>query len=227
MLFVPDISTKKYAMLLDNSVGVSIPTTILLGNDEAVAQPTSGLFVMRYRRAKTPGATYFFTVVAFRRRKILCEPENRELLRTAFRIMKSRHPFIIDAIVLLPEHLHCIWTLPPDDSDYSMRWNGIKGHFSGNCLDKYKTPPSAAQQRKRAQTIWQPRFWEHQIRDERDYEKHCDYIHWNPVKHGLVSRVSDWPHSSFHRFAQFGIYPLDWMSSPESSVDISDDSYGE
>jgi putative transposase len=182
---------------------------------------------MRYRRAKTPGATYFFTVVTFRRRKILCEPENLELLRTAFRMTKSRHPFTIDAFVLLPEHLHCIWTLPPGDMDYSMRWNAIKGHLSRYSLDKYKTPPSAAQQRKRAQTVWQPRFWEHQIRDERDYEKHCDYIHWNPVKHGLVSRVCDWPYSSFHRFVQIGIYPLDWTGTLEGCVAFSDDGYGE
>ena len=118
--------------------------------------------------------------------------------------MNSHHPFTIDAFVLLPEHLHCIWTLPPGDADYSMRWNAIKGHLSRNCLDKYKVPPSAAQKRKRAQTVWQPRFWEHQIRDDRDYEKHCDYIHWNPVKHGLVTRVCDWPYSSFHRFVRHG-----------------------
>ena len=182
---------------------------------------------MQYRRAKTPGATYFFTVVTFRRRKILCEPENRELLRTAFRIIKSRHPFTIDAFVLLPEHLHCIWTLPSDDSDYSMRWNGIKGHFSHNCPDKYKTSPSAAQQHKRAQTIWQPRFWEHQIRDERDFENHCDYIHWNPVKHGLVSRVYDWPYSSLHRFVRLGIYPPDWTGTKGGIIDFSNDDYGE
>jgi putative transposase len=156
---------------------------------------------MQYRRAKTPRATYFFTVVTFRRRKILCEPENRALLHTtAINLTKTRHPFIINAFVLLPDHLHCIWTLPPDDFDYSTRWNTIKGYFSRYCLDKYKTQPSAAQNCKRAQTVWQPRFWEHQIRDERDYENHCDYIHWNPVKHGLVSRVGDWSYSIFHRF---------------------------
>ena len=116
---------------------------------------------MHYRRAKTPGATYFFTVLIFRRRKILCEPENRELLRTAIRLTKMCHPFNIDAFVLLPEHLHCIWTLPPGDKDYSMRWNVIKGHFSRYCLDKYKTRLSAAQKRKRAQTVWQPRFLRH------------------------------------------------------------------
>lgn len=174
---------------------------------------------MRYRRAKTPGATYFFTVVTFRRRKILCETDNRDLLRAAFTKIKSLHPFTIDALVLLPDHLHCIWTLPPGDWDYSMRWNGIKGHVSKHCSDIYKTRRSASQELKRAQTFWQPRFWEHQIRDEWDYEKHCDYIHWNPVKHGLVARVRDWPHSSFHRFVRLGIYSPDWAANPESFAD--------
>jgi putative transposase len=170
---------------------------------------------MQYRRAKTPGATYFFTVVTFRRRKILCEPDNVELLRTAFKRMKTRHPFTIDAMVLLPEHLHCIWTLPPGDKAYSMRWNGIKGYFTRHCSDRLKTARTASQQLKRAQTIWQPRFWKHQIRDERDYENHCNYIHWNPVKHGWVARVRDWPHSSFHRYVRLGIYALDWAARPE------------
>jgi len=111
---------------LGKLIDISLLTAVMLGNDKAVAQPTFGLSDMRYRRTKTPGATYFFTVVTFRRRKILCEQENRELLRTAFRMMNSHHPFTIDAFVLLPEHLHCIWTLPPGDADYSMRWNGIK-----------------------------------------------------------------------------------------------------
>ena len=105
-----------------------------------------------------------------------------------------------------------------------MRWNGIKGYFSRHCPDNYKTVPSASQKRKRAQTIWQPRFWEHQIRDERDYEKHCDYVHWNPVKHGLVAHVCDWPHSSFHRFVRLGIYSPDWAGIPES---FADEEYGE
>jgi len=179
---------------------------------------------MQYRRAKTPGATFFFTVATFRRRKILCEPDNVNLLRTAFKLMKTRHPFTIDAFVLLPEHLHCIWTLPPGDNKYSMRWNGIKGHLTRHCADAYKTPRSASQQRKRAQTIWQPRFWEHQIRNERDYEKHCDYIHWNPVKHGLVARVRDWPHSSFHRFVRLGIYSPDWAGV---AAGFADEDFGE
>jgi hypothetical protein len=126
-------------MVSDKPNGNACSDTGMLGKRYANAQPTFilhiilnviGIFNMQYRRAKTPGATYFFTVVTFRRRKILCEPESRELLRTAFRLTKMRHPFNIDAFVLLPEHLHCIWTLPPSDKDYSMRWNAIKGHFS-------------------------------------------------------------------------------------------------
>jgi len=165
---------------------------------------------MQYRRLKTPGATYFFTVVTYRRRKILCEPDNLALLRTAFERIKSRRPFTLDALVLLPDHLHCIWTLPPDDADYSTRWNGIKGYFARRCHARYKTTPSAAQKHKRSQTVWQSRFWEHQIRDDRDFENHCDYLHWNPVKHGWVERVIDWPHSTFHRFVRLGLYPPDW-----------------
>ena len=143
---------------------------------------------MQYRRLKTPGGTYFFTVVTFARRKILCEPENIELLKTAIRLTQAQGPFVIDAFVLLPDHLHTIWTLPLDDTDYSMRWNTIKGYFSKHCLHTYKSTTNTSQKNKRAQTVWQARFWEHQIRDELDYEKHCDYLHWNPVKHGLVER---------------------------------------
>jgi putative transposase len=179
---------------------------------------------MRYRRAQTPGGSYFFTVVTYQRRKFLCEPDNVELLRAAFRAVKSDHPFTIDAFVLLPEHLHCIWTLPQDDKDYPIRWNAIKNYFTRRCPGHYKSPPSTAQKRKRAQTVWQPRYWEHQIRDDRDFEKHCDYIHWNPVKHGLVFHPSHWPHSSFHRFVNLGIYLPDWTGYP---VDVEDNGYGE
>lgn len=178
---------------------------------------------MRYRRAKTPGGSYFFTVVTFRRRKFLCEPDNVELLRTAFRTVKSAHPFTIDAFVLLPDHLHCLWTLPPGDKNYPMRWNLVKKYFTDHCPDQYKPPRSTSQIRKRSQTVWQPRYWEHQIRDDHDFEKHCDYIHWNPVKHGLVSRVVDWPYSSFHRFVRCGIYPENWAAIPNDG----DGGYGE
>jgi len=179
---------------------------------------------LRYRRSQTPGGSYFFTVVTYRRRKFLCEPDNVELLRTAFRTVKSIHPFTIDAFVLLPEHLHCIWTLPADDKNYSMRWNAIKNYFTRHCSDRYRLPASPSQKRKRAQTIWQPRYWEHQIRDDLDFEKHCDYVHWNPVKHGLVASPKDWPYSSFHRFVNLGIYPPNWGGYAGC---VEDDGYGE
>jgi putative transposase len=179
---------------------------------------------MRYRRAQIPGGTYFFTVVTFRRRKFLCEPDNVELLRTAFRTVKSAHPFTIDAFVLLPEHLHCLWTLPPGDKNYPIRWNAIKNYFTRHCPAGYKSPQTLSQRRKRAQTVWQPRYWEHQIRDDLDFEKHCDYIHWNPVKHGLTSHPFDWPYSSFHNFVRRGIYPSEWTMITEA---VKGDVYGE
>ncbi|MBZ4193519.1 MAG: transposase [Candidatus Contendobacter sp.] len=171
---------------------------------------------MRYRRSTTPGATYFFTVVTYRRREILCEPDTVALLRDAFATVKQRYPFRIDAVVILPNHLHCLWTLPPDDADYSTRWMRIKSHFTRRCAPSLKTARSPALQHKREQTIWQHRYWEHQIRDERDFECHCDYIHYNPVKHSHVARVADWPHSSFHRFVKNGVYPPDWAGDPEA-----------
>ncbi|MDS4040582.1 MAG: transposase [Candidatus Competibacter sp.] len=165
---------------------------------------------MRYRRSTTPGATYFFTVVTYRQRAMLCEPDTVALLREAFATVKQRHPFRIDAVVILPDHLHCLWTLPPDDADYSTRWMLIKSHFTRRCAASLKTARSPALRHKREQTIWQHRYWEHQIRDERDFERHCDYLHYNPVNHGLVTRVADWPYSSFHRLANAGLYLADW-----------------
>jgi len=105
-----------------------------------------------------------------------------------------------------------------------MRWNAIKNYFTRRCQDRYKSAPTSSQKRKRAQTIWQPRYWEHQIRDDQDFEKHCDYIHWNPVKHGLVTHSSRWPYSSFQRFVNLGIYAPDWTGA---SAGIEDDGYGE
>jgi putative transposase len=159
---------------------------------------------------QSPGGTYFFTVVTFRRRAFLCEPDALGLLRTALETVRIKRPFTIEAMVVLPAHLHCIWTLPPDDSDYPTRWNGIKKYFTDHCPAAYKPPPSAAQRRKRAQSVWQPRYWEHHIRDADDFARHCDYIHWNPVKHRLVAQPEAWPYSSFHRFVRLGLYPPNW-----------------
>ena len=170
---------------------------------------------MRYRRARAKGATYFFTVVTYGRKQILCHGENVVLLRQVFRHVIDRHPFVIDAFVLLPEHLHCIWTLPQGDSDFSTRWRLIKGEFSRKCQNKYKSRTTVSRSIKKEQTIWQRRFWEHLMRNETDYAKHVDYIHYNPVKHGIVKAPKDWEYSSFHRAVRRGLYHPDWGAGGE------------
>ena len=169
-----------------------------------------------YRRARTQGATYFFTVNCAERRGNQLLIEHIDLLRQAFRKVKSDHPFQIDAMVVLPDHLHCIWTLPPGDADYKTRWALIKAGFSRAIPAGERRSESRLKRGERG--IWQRRFWEHQIRDELDYQQHVDYIHWNPVKHGLVKRVKDWPHSSFHAYVRRGIVPLDWADGPDEVV---------
>jgi putative transposase len=169
-----------------------------------------GLLIMQYRRAKTPGGTFFFTVVTYRRRKFLCVPENIILLRQAFREVMSEHPFKIDAAVVLPDHLHCLWTLPHQDEDFSTRWRLIKSHFTRHCEKMYQGVVSASRQHKQERAVWQRRFWEHQIRDETDFIHHVEYIHYNPVKHGLVNAPIEWEYSSFHKYVKRGQYPADW-----------------
>lgn len=139
------------------------------------------------------------------------------LLRTAFRMVKTNHPFTINATVILPEHLHCVWTLPPGDSDYATRWSLIKTSFSRALPNTERE--SESRKRRRERGIWQRRFWEHIIRDEEDYRRHVETIHWNPVKHGWVKRVVDWPHSSFHSFVRRGVYSIDW--GYESGFDLN------
>lgn len=165
---------------------------------------------MHYRRTKTPGATYFFTVVTHQRQHIFREAQTIALLRTAFRTVKAKHPFTIDAIVVLPDHLHCLWTLPEEDANFSTRWRLIKSEFSRHCPDPYKRQCSKSRQSKGEQAVWQRRFWEHRIQDESDLIQHVDYIHYNPVKHGLVEAPKDWAYSSFHRFVREGVYAEDW-----------------
>ena len=120
--------------------------------------------------------------------------------------------FTIDAIVILPDHLHCIWTLPPGDSEFSSRWHEIKARFSARVTRGELL--SARRRRKGERGIWQRRFWEHVVRDERDFERCADYIHWNPVEHGHARRPLDWPHSSLHRYVERGVYERDWAASP-------------
>jgi len=172
-----------------------------------------------YRRAKTKGGTYFFTVVSYRRQKILCHENVRQALREGIREVQKTHPFIIDGWVLLPDHLHCIWTLPPDDADFGIRWAMIKRFVTKQCNWLRRSDLMTASKRKRKEsTLWQRRFWEHQIRDELDYEKHMDYIHYNPVKHGFTTAVKDWPYSTFHRYVKEGIYDENWAEDAILSI---------
>jgi len=161
----------------------------------------------RYLRAFVPGGTFFFTVALLERRRGLLV-EQVDLLRQCFSDAKAARPFHIDAIVVLPDHLHCIWTLPEGDADFSARWHAIKADFSRGIAPGERL--SERRRMKGERGIWQRRFWEHTIRDERDFERHVDYIHYNPVKHGHSQRAADWPLSSFHRYVERGIYAADW-----------------
>ena len=122
----------------------------------------------------------------------------------------KQHPFKIDAFVLLPEHLHCIWTLPQDDDNFSTRWRLVKSYFSRHCESRYQDGVSVSRKKRKGQLIWQNRFWEHVIRDDDDFARHVDYIHYNPVKHGLVRSPKDWEYSSFKRYVQAGMYDELW-----------------
>ncbi|MGD8642505.1 MAG: transposase [Gammaproteobacteria bacterium] len=173
-----------------------------------------------YRRVKIEGATYFFTVNCTVRDGNTLLVDNIDLLRRVFRKVKTDHPFSIDAVVVLPDHLHCIWTLPPGDADYKTRWALIKAGFSRKLPAQERRSESRIKRGERG--IWQRRYWEHLLRDEHDFQRHVDYIHWNPVKHGWVDRVCDWPHSSFHDYVKQGIYPEDWASAPIENMKVGE-----
>ncbi|HAI13918.1 MAG TPA: transposase [Phycisphaerales bacterium] len=159
-----------------------------------------------YRRWRQSGGSYFFTLaLADRSQSLLLD--HIALLRDAFATVQQRYPFRMDATVILPEHLHCIWTLPVSDIDYSTRWRQIKSMFSRGIKANESRSPSRI--RKKERGIWQRRFWEHMLRDENDMNQHIDYIHFNPVKHGYVNRPVDWQHSSLHRFIENGILTPD------------------
>ena len=172
-----------------------------------------------YRRHRVAGGSYFFTVNLHDRRSDLLVAEI-EALRCAVRAARARHPFVIDAWVVLPDHMHRPWTLPPDDVDFPVRRRTIKALFSRS------VPPAddrrASLLRKREAGVWQRRYWEHAIRDERDYALHMDYIHFNPVKHGLAARPSDWPYSSFARCVARGLYPVDWAAEGPGLADAGE-----
>ena len=161
----------------------------------------------QYRRNFVPGGSFFFTVNLADRRLCLLT-EHIDLLRAAFRYVLARHPFTVDAMVVMPEHLHAVWTMPVEDADYSTRWRLIKSHFSRALPATEWRSSSRVDKGERG--IWQRRYWEHTLRDEADYQRHVDYIHFNPVKHGHKERVADWPFSTFHRFVRLGVYAQDW-----------------
>ena len=165
-----------------------------------------------YRRVCIKGSTVFITMVTLNRHHLFLEAPARAVLRRAWNTTVDRFPFTADAICLLPDHLHALITLPEDDDDYSLRIREIKRLFTRHYLAKFgeKGIRNTSRQSKQEAAIWQRRFWEHTIRDERDYQNHFDYIHFNPVKHGLVEQVSSWQWSSFHRYVRLGVYTPDW-----------------
>ena len=167
--------------------------------------------MVAYRRVRVRGGSYFFTVTLADRRSQLLITRIDDL-RCAFESVLRAHPARIDAIAILPDHLHAIWTLPPNDSDYSGRWRLIKNHFTRRLRANGGHTDSA--NGKGEYAVWQSRFWEHLVRNDEDLARHVDYIHYNPVKHGLVRRPSDWRWSSFHRFVGDGRLPADWAGPP-------------
>jgi putative transposase len=178
--------------------------------------------MVRYRRNLIAGGTYFFTATLENRRSTTLT-DHIGALRAAFRTTRRAHPFDIDAIVVLPDHLHIVMTLPADDADYANRWRLVKRRFTdaltraGTRLSRHPNGDIA---------LWQRRFWEHTIRDDRDFERHIDYIHFNPVKHRLVTRVCDWPYSSFHRYVRNGLLPQDWAGDVASIEGKFGEPYG-
>ena len=170
-----------------------------------------------YRRARVEGGTYFFTVNTFRRQPFLTDMDVRAALRAGIATVRAEHPFVIEAWVLLADHMHALWTLPPDDRDFSTRWQLIKRIVTQRCGARLHRPEwlTARRAQRHQSTLWQHRFWEHVIRGETDFVRHVDYMHWNPVKHGYVKRVKDWPYSSFHRYVKQGVLPPDWGGNGE------------
>lgn len=177
-----------------------------------------------YRRLYTPGDCYFFTIVTYRRQPILCDEAIRAALRNAIEQTRAKHPIEINAWVLLPDHLHTIWTLPSGDANYSLRWQQIKRKVSLAAGKYYRRPEwqTPSKTKHREATLWQRRYWEHQIRDAADFNNHLNYCHFNPFKHGLCQKPIDWPYSTFHRFIKNGFYDPNWASAPEGINELCD-----
>jgi putative transposase len=175
---------------------------------------------MDYRRVWYAGGTYFFTINLLERKNNDLLVKQISALKDVIKTVKKAHPFIIHAWVILPEHMHCVIELPKGDNDFATRIRLIKSNFS-KAIPKTERI-SEVRKARGERGIWQRRYWEHLIRDEADYQAHMDYVHINPVKHGLVKQVKDWPHSTFHHLVQQGIYPEDWGGRAESDLPYTD-----
>jgi putative transposase len=174
--------------------------------------------MVRYRRNFVPGGTYFFTItLADRRSSVLVD--HVAALRLAFRVTRRERPFAIDAIVVLYEHLHAIFTLPTNDADFSGRWRRIKGIFTRQVI---KAGVAVEHRANGEYALWQRRFWEHTIQNDDDFARHVGYIHFNPIKHGLVGRVRDWPYSSFHRYVRQGLLADDWAGDVDEGLEFGE-----
>lgn len=180
----------------------------------------------QYRRFKIKGACYFFTAVSYQRKPILCCDQIRNVLHDAVKQVQLQMPFIINAWVLMPDHMHCLWTLPPEDANYAKRWGLIKRYVSCRCrqfTNENELTPS--QKNRHELSLWQRRFWKHQIRNLQDFNKHMDYIHFNPVKHGLCEFPYQWQWSTIHKYIKKGVYPKDWCGCADDIRMVTMDKY--
>ena len=171
--------------------------------------------MVQYRRNYVPGGTFFFTV-ALRDRRATTLVNNIGALRAAMRRTLRQRPFVIDAMVVLPDHIHSVWTLPSGDADYAGRWRLLKSCFGQSLA---RAGVGFSRNARGEYELWQRRYWEHTIRDPADLARHMDYIHYNPVKHGWEGRTGDWPYSSFHRYLRGGLYPPEWAGANVKSDD--------
>jgi len=174
--------------------------------------------------AHPAGRTYFFTLNTYRRQVLLTQAEVLTALRSAHRVVRATRPFRVEAMVVLPDHLHAVGSLPSGDADYSTHLSLLKRHVSQTVRHLLLASQSASRHKRRELALWQRRFWGHQIRDAGDYARHVDHVHYNPVKHGLVAEVRDWPYSRFHRYVRLGLYPNDWAGT---AVARTQGGYGE
>lgn len=165
-----------------------------------------------FRRATVSGRTYFFTLATFGRQPLQTHPDVASATGDAIRAVRAELPFEVVALALLPDHLHAVWTLPPDDADYPRRWALIKRRIAREARRFVTLPLPPSMTKRHEAGVWQRRYWEHLIRDDDDLQRHVDYVHINPVKHGYVKCAADWRYSTFHRYVKRGILPPDWAA---------------